>query len=122
MKDWKVSGKRLRKNKVLSLAGLAARAGKIASGELPVEKAVKSGKAYLVAVAADASDNTKKKFLNMCKYYQVPILIMETKEELGRAVGKEFRASIAVLEEGFARAMQKEESQQQKKEECVCQK
>ena len=50
------------------------------------------------------------------------ILFMETKEELGRAVGREFRASIAVLDAGFAEAMLKEVSQQQKKEECVCQK
>ncbi|MCI8730575.1 MAG: 50S ribosomal protein L7ae [Lachnospiraceae bacterium] len=122
MKALKGSGRRLKKNKVLSLAGLAARAGKIASGEFPVEKAVKAGKGHLVVVAADASDNTKKKFSNTCKYYQVPILFMETKEELGRAVGREFRASIAVLDAGFAEAMLKEVSQQQKKEECVCQK
>ena len=47
MKAWKGSGRRLKKNKVLSLAGLAARAGKIASGEFPVEKAVKAGKGHL---------------------------------------------------------------------------
>lgn len=112
----------MKKSKVLSLAGLAARAGKIASGEFSVEKAVKSGKGYLVIVAADASDNTRKKFSNMCDYYKVPILFLETREELGRAVGKEFRASIAVLDAGFAKAMLNEESQRQKKEECVCQK
>lgn len=122
MKVWKGSGRRLKRNKVLSLAGLAARAGKIASGEFSVEKAVKSGRGHLVIVAADASDNTRKLFSNMCEYYEVPILIMETKEELGRAVGKELRASIAVLDAGFAKAMLKEEGQRQKKEECVCQK
>lgn len=106
---------------MLSLAGLAAKAGKIASGEFSVEKAVKSKKGYLVVVAEDASANTRKKFSNMCSHYQVPIVFMETREELGRAIGKEFRSSFAVLDKGLANAMQKEMSQQQKREECVCQ-
>ena len=47
-------------NKVLSLLGLATKAGKIASGEFSTEKSVKSGKGFLVLVAADASENTRK--------------------------------------------------------------
>ena len=58
----------MNKNKVLSLIGLSMKAGKIASGEFATEKAVKTGKAYLVVVAAEASDNTRKKFRNMCEY------------------------------------------------------
>lgn len=54
-------------DKVISLLGLAERAGKIASGEFAAEKAVKTGKARLIIVAEDASDNTKKKFSDMCK-------------------------------------------------------
>ena len=49
-------------NKVLSLIGLATKAGKTASGEFLTEREVKSGKAALVIVAGDASKNTKKKF------------------------------------------------------------
>ena len=45
-------------NKVLSLLGLATKAGKIASGEFSTEKSVKSGKGFLVLVAADASENS----------------------------------------------------------------
>ena len=56
------------KNKVMSYLGLATRAGKVQSGEFSTEKSVKSGRAALVMVAEDASDNTKKKFTNMCTY------------------------------------------------------
>lgn len=101
----------MRRNKILSLAGLAAKAGRITSGEFSVEKAVKTGKGHLVILAEDASANTKKKFSDMCSYYQVPILFMQTKEELGKAIGKEFRASIAVLDAGFAKAMLNEKGQ-----------
>ena len=51
----------LRQNKVLSLVGLATKAGRTVSGEFSTEKAVKSGQAGLVIVSEEASDNTKKK-------------------------------------------------------------
>ena len=42
------------------MLGMAAKAGKIESGEFSTEKAVKGGRGRLVIVAEDASDNTKK--------------------------------------------------------------
>ena len=95
-------------NKVLSLLGLATKAGKVASGEFSTEKSVKTGKGFLVLVADDASQNTKKKFQNMCDFYEVPIYFIANKEVLGRFCGKEFRASLAVQDENFAKAMLKE--------------
>ena len=95
-------------SKVLSLVSLATRAGKTASGEFCTEKEVKSGRAFLVLVADDASDNTKKMFTNMCTYYQVPFCCYGTKDELGPAIGKEIRASLAVTDEGFRDAIIKE--------------
>lgn len=95
-------------NKVLSLLGLATKAGKVASGEFSTEKSVKTGKGFLVLVADDTSQNTRKKFQNMCDFYEVPIYFIANKEELGRFCGKEFRASLAVQDENFAKAMLKE--------------
>ena len=94
-------------NKVLSLVGLATKAGKIASGEFSTEKSVKTGKGFLVLVAADASENTRKKFSNMCEFYEVPIYFIANKEELGKFCGKEFRASLAIQDENFAKALLK---------------
>lgn len=91
--------------KILSLFGLAARAGRIASGEFQTETAVKAGTAHLVVVAEDASENTKKLFHDKCSFYKVPVITLGTKEELGHAIGKEFRASLAILDEGFAEAV-----------------
>lgn len=96
------------RDKSLSLIGLAVRAGRCASGEMMTENSVKSGRARLVIVAEDASDNTKKKFRDMCKFYRVPIYIYGDKDTLGHAMGKEFRASLAILDEGFADGIQKE--------------
>ena len=90
--------------KILSLFGLAARAGRL---EFQTETAVKDGSAQLVVVAEDASENTKKLFCDKCSFYKVPVITMGTKEELGHAIGKEFRASLAILDEGFAKAVMK---------------
>ena len=97
----------MKDKKVLSMFGLAARAGRIASGEFQTETAVKSGTACLVVVAEDASENTKKLFRDKSSFYKVPVIIYGTKEELGHAIGKEFRASLAILDPGFAEAVMK---------------
>ena len=90
------------KGNVFSLLGLSARAGRLASGEYSTEIAVKSGKAALVIVAEDASDNTKKLFHDKCSFYEIPVFDYGTKETLGHAIGKDYRASVAVLDEGLA--------------------
>ena len=95
-------------NKILSLISLATKAGKTASGEFSTEKAVKDGSAELVFVAEDASDNTKKKFKNMCDFYEVPIYFYGSKDTLGHAMGKEFRSSLAVMDYGFAKGLMKQ--------------
>ena len=77
----------MRQDKVLLLVGLATKAGKTVSGEFMTEREVKSGRAALVILAGDSSENTRKKFCNM---------------------GKEFRASLAILDEGFADGIQKQ--------------
>ena len=105
MKNWKRSLLHLKLNKALSLISLATKAGKTASGEFCTEKEVKTGKAALVIVADDASDNTKQKFKNMCEFYEVPIYFYGDKDTLGHAMGKEFRASLAVTDPGFAKGI-----------------
>ncbi len=86
----------------LSGIGLAMKAGYVASGEFMTEKAVKGNSAYLVIVADDASENTKKKFRNMCSYRKVPLSFYGNKIVLGSAIGKEFRASLAITDQGLA--------------------
>jgi len=98
----------LNQNKVLSYIGLATKSGNVASGEFLTEKAVKEGKAKLVIVAEDASANTKKMFQNMCDFYHVPIQSLSEKGELGHAMGKQFRASLAILDQGLADAIIKQ--------------
>lgn len=98
----------MKQDRVLALIGLATKAGRTVSGEFMTEREVKTGRAELVIVAGDSSDNTKKKFQNMCEFYKVPIYFYGDKDTLGHAMGKEFRASLAVLDTGFAKGIQKQ--------------
>ncbi len=93
------------KDKVLSLLGLCMKAGKAVSGEFMTESAVKEGKAFLVIVATDASDNTKKDIKNMCAFYKTACYEYSTKEQLGNAIGKELRSSVTICDEGFSNAL-----------------
>ena len=92
-------------NKIFSLLGLAMKAGRVMSGEFATDKSVKEGSAFLVLVSEDASDNTKKKFSNTCEFYGVPRYFFGTKDELGHAIGKEMRSSLAITDEGFAKSL-----------------
>lgn len=105
----------LKQNKCFSLISLATKAGKVVSGEFSTEKVIKEGRAFLAIVADDASDNTKKMFYNMCTYYKVPLYYFGAKDTLGHAMGKQMRASLAVLDEGFAKAMMKQLETEQRK-------
>lgn len=96
----------MKPDKVLAMLSIAAKSGSVSSGEFSTEKAVKEGKAYLVIVAGDASDNTKKMFENMTDFYEVPMYIYSDKVTLGHYIGKEFRASLAVVNEGLARSIE----------------
>lgn len=94
----------MQKNKILSYLGLATRAGRTVSGEFCVEKSIRQHRAKLVIVSVDASENSRKKYTNLCTYYKVPLYFFGDSEELGRACGKEFRISVAIEEEGLAKA------------------
>jgi ribosomal protein L7Ae-like RNA K-turn-binding protein len=93
--------------KILNLLGLAQKSRNLSSGSFMTERTVKSGKAKLVIVSDDAAENTKKLFRNKCEFYQVPFYIYGNSEELGHAMGKEARVSLAVTDAGFAGALRK---------------
>lgn len=95
----------MQQSKVLSLLGLAMRGRNLVSGEFQTLEAVKSGTAVLVIIAEDASANTKKLFTDKCRFYEVPVREFGTKEELGRAIGKDMRSSLGVRDEGLAEAI-----------------
>lgn len=110
---WRGSLRILKQSKVLSLLGIAMRGHNLVSGEFQTLEAVRKGSAMLVVIAEDASDNTKKLFSDKCSYYGIPVAGFGTKEELGRAIGKDLRSSLGVCDAGLADAIIKRLEEEQ---------
>ncbi|MCR5197131.1 MAG: ribosomal L7Ae/L30e/S12e/Gadd45 family protein [Pseudobutyrivibrio sp.] len=84
------------------MISMAMKAGKLVSGEFACEQAIKDGSGCLCVIATDASANTKKSFSNSCEFYGIKYIEYGTKESLGHAIGKEYRASIVVCDENLS--------------------
>ena len=93
--------------KIRSFLGLCMRAGGLVSGETAVVGTIRSGKAYLVLVAHDASENTAKMYGDKCASYGTDMMFFGTAEAIGEAIGKNRRTAVAVTEENFARELKK---------------
>ncbi len=93
-------------DRILKLLGLAAKAGKVVSGDFSTLEAIRSRKAFLVLIALDASKNTTKKFTDKSRTYEIPMIRCAPGEALGHAIGKDFRAVAALTDEGFAKRIQ----------------
>ena len=89
------------------MLGLCMRAGKLGSGELSVLETIRKGKAHAVIISEDASENTKKQFMDKCSFYKVPSVFFGDKESLGHAIGKGVRTSLVVTDRGLAQSLLK---------------
>ena len=94
-----------KKQQLSNLIGLAKRAGKVISGEELVIKAIQNGKASLVFVAHDASENLIKKITDKSSYYEVSVLQTFSVNELSVAIGAN-RKVLAIADDGFAKKME----------------
>lgn len=89
-------------DRLLSLLGIAQKAGKVVSGGFLCENAIKDRRAKLVILAGDAQKNTVSTITNKCKFYNIPYSFYGTKEALGHAIGKGDRSCVAVTDQGLA--------------------
>ena len=93
-------------NKGLSYLALARKAGLAELGEEPVGAVARTGKAYVILVAGDASDHTWRR----AKSYaagtdQQCIRLRCTKEEMGFAIGRTSLAIAAITDVQLALAL-----------------
>ena len=92
--------------KALSYLSLARKAGLAELGEEPVGDMARTGKAYLIAVAADASDHTwRRAKLFAAGTEQQCVRLPFTKEDMGIAVGRTSLAIAAVTDAALALAL-----------------
>lgn len=89
-------------DRLLSLLGLARRAGRISLGNDPVLSSLEEGKAKLVLVCPDLSQRTRKGIVKNAEEHGVPLITIEqSMDQVSRALGK--RCGVAALtDQGFA--------------------
>ncbi len=87
--------------RLLSMFSICQKAGKMASGDFAVEKALQDGSALYVIISKDASENTKKKFENKAFYYNIESVVYGETQILSHSIGKVNRTVFAILDEGF---------------------
>ena len=91
----------MQSDKRLRLIGLACRAGKVRAGTFITEKLIKENNAPLVIIAGDGSEKQTKKITVLAEKNNAEYIIMSTKEELGKAIGKEETLSLVVSDINF---------------------
>lgn len=93
------------KNQVLSLLGIARRAGRLSLGHDAVEEALKKREAKLIILARDVSERTATHTQKAAQQAEVPwIALTDGMEEIGIALGKK-TGVIAVNDQGFAKRL-----------------
>ncbi|MHA6258749.1 YlxQ family RNA-binding protein [Sporosarcina sp. CAU 1771] len=88
--------------KIFQLLGIATSARMMITGEELSIREVRNGKAHLVIISEDASENTMKKITDKCTFFNVERHVFGSREDLGHAIGKESRVVLAITDAGFA--------------------
>lgn len=94
-------------NKILGLLGLSARARKICYGNDSVLEELKKGSIYIIIVACDASDKTKKNWQFYSEKYNCKIAEVSNIDALSKAIGKSNKAVLGIKDENLAKAIAK---------------
>lgn len=92
-------------NKVLSLLGLAKRAGKVIVGTDAVISKLQVNNLHLIFIAKDSSLATIDKIEKKAFYYNVRIIKSFTSDEISNAIGSNNNKVIGISDPGFAEAM-----------------
>lgn len=94
--------------KILSMIGLAHKAGRVEIGEEPVGSAARAKKARIILVAGDAAASSVRRAMGFANTGSCLCLVVPaSKEELGRALGRTSCAMAAITDMGFADAIAK---------------
>ncbi len=93
---------------VLSLLGIAKKAGRVEIGEEPVGVAARAKKARVILVAADAGPSSQRRAFSFAEAGACLCLTLPAdKDALGRALGRTSVAMCAITEIGLAGAVVK---------------
>ena len=92
-------------NKFFNFLGLAKRSGNLIEGYSKCNEQRNRIKIYLFIISKDASESTRKKFLNHCNINNILYIEDFSKEELGISIGREEVKILAISDENMAKKL-----------------
>lgn len=94
--------------KAVSLLGIAKKAGRLEIGERSVETAARAKRARVILTASDAAEKTGRHAEELSRNANTLHLALPyTKDEIGRELGRDAVAVVAVSDMGIAAALVK---------------
>ena len=107
-------------DKALNYLALARKGGLAELGEEPVGAIARTGKAYVILVAGDASDHTWRRAKSYAAGTEQQVIRLScTKEEMGFVVGRQSLAIAAITDVQLALALVKALGQPEKYKGCL---
>lgn len=97
--------RRVNRERLMEGIRLAMKAGSVVSGGNNVEAGLKKKELLLLLMAEDVADNSLKRFGDSARFQGLPFVRALRREELGRVLGKDQRAVLAVTEAAFKRRL-----------------
>lgn len=85
-------------NKAIGCLGLAVKARRCISGEVLMKGFAKGG-IHLVIMADDIGENSKKKLIDKCAFYNIPYAFLD-KDDMASVMSN--RKTVGITDKGFA--------------------
>ena len=88
--------------KAQRLLGLARRAGRVVVGSRVVWPVLRAGRVRLLLLSRDILLREEKRFRVAAKEWEVPVVTVFSREELGATLGDRPREVVGLMDDGFA--------------------
>lgn len=92
-------------NKFFNFLGLAKKSRSLLEGYSKCNEERNKRKLFLFIISLDASDSSKRKFINHCTNNNIPYIEDFSKEELGLAIGRPEIKILGITDENMAKKL-----------------
>ncbi|NLK65673.1 MAG: 50S ribosomal protein L7ae [Tissierellia bacterium] len=89
-------------HKIYSMLGIARKGGNVSIGFDSTKLNIENNKSFLVIIACDASEKTKKNIKFICNKYNCEYIEFGEKEILGKSLGKNVVSVLSISDKNIA--------------------
>ena len=82
--------------------GIARKSGNVAIGFDAAKADIEKAKSFLIVIAEDASEKTKKNIIFICQKYNCKYIEFGEKKRTGKSLGKEIVSVLSIRDKNLA--------------------